>query len=114
MATTCEEETLPACEVRFESLAELRLDIETLVSTSVCNADFECRYMAFGSKPCGGPWSYLIYSTSIDTLELKHLVDVYNIHESLYNTECGGSSDCSIENPPIDITCENYRCIAIY
>ena len=114
MATTCEDDTPSNCEERLESLAELKIEIESLVNTSVCNENTSCRYMAFGSKPCGGPWSYLIYSTSIDTLELKRLVDIYNDNEEIYNIKCDAISDCAFVNPPIGFDCENNICIPVY
>ncbi len=114
MATTCEDDIMLTCEDRLDSLNELELEIENLVNGSECGENFECRYIAFGSKPCGGPWSYLIYSTSIDTLKLERLVDRYNANEDIYNFECNVVSDCSIPNPPIDFECENNKCIPIF
>ena len=117
MATTCEDDTPfvnVSCEKQLESLAELKLEIENLVSTSECNENSECRAIAFGSKPCGGPWSYLVNTTSIDTLELKRLVDRYNLNEDICNNECDAISDCSFANPPIGFECENNICIPIF
>lgn len=114
MATTCEDDIILTCEDRLDSLNELELKIENLVNESECGGNFECRYIAFGSKPCGGPWSYLIYSTSIDTLKLERLVDRYNANGDIYNFECNVVSDCSIPNPPIDFECENNKCIPIF
>ncbi len=114
MATTCEDDIILTSEDRFDSLNEIELEIENLINDSECGGNFECRYIAFGSKPCGGPWSYLIYSTSIDTLKLERLVDRYNANEDIYNFECNVVSDCSIPNPPIDFECENNKCIPIF
>ncbi|MCK4655569.1 MAG: hypothetical protein KAT85_01020, partial [candidate division Zixibacteria bacterium] len=44
-----------------------------------CTDSTDCRRIAFGDKPCGGPWKYLIYSAStIDTMELQRMVASYN------------------------------------
>ena len=47
-------------------ILELKNEIEKMAATSICNEGVVCKYVAFGSKPCGGPWSYLVYNTSID------------------------------------------------
>ena len=114
-AMQCDKDDLEnSCEDRSAYLLLLKNDIETLAGTSECGADFECRYVAFGSKPCGGPWEYLIYSTSIDTLTLTSLVMEYNQLEANYNLNCEVFSDCSTPIPPIGFDCDNNHCIPIY
>lgn len=114
LATTCDEDTVPSCENRLESLAELGERIEELVSASQCGDLFECRSIAFGSKPCGGPWRYIVYSTSIDTLLLQELVEEYNLIEDTYNRECDTVSDCSVAIPPIAFECEDNTCTPVF
>ena len=66
-AMQCDDDDIVmTCEDSVQNLSVLKSHIETLANASVCGDDFECRYIAFGSKPCGGPWEYLIYTTSID------------------------------------------------
>ncbi|MEC3906393.1 hypothetical protein VOI54_05145 [Tamlana sp. 2201CG12-4] len=102
----------------FESdqaeLIRLKTEIELLASTSVYNESVECKYIGLGSKPCGGPWAYLIYSTSIDTEKLENLVENYNEKERSFNSKWGLVSDCAFVNPPSNIKCENNTCIAEY
>ena len=70
-STQCEDDIPPVTqETEEQELALLKNEIEDLANASVCDDAFECKFIAFGSKPCGGPWSYLVYSTSIDTEEL--------------------------------------------
>ncbi len=95
-------------------LEVLRLEIENLAKTSICNEATECKYIGFGSKPCGGPLGYLTYSTSIDTEKLEGLVSNYNKINAEYNSKWGIISDCSIVNPPTSIICENNICVAVY
>ena len=113
-AFKCDDHEHKSCENYVSKLDELRTKIENLVDASVCNENFECRSIAFGSKPCGGPWSYLVYSTSIDTLNLHDLVDVYNKIEQDYNGNCQQYSDCMFLSPTPQLECENNKCIAIY
>ena len=98
----------------LEKLNILKAEIEALADTSICNTSFECKYIAFGSKPCGGPWSYLIYSTSIDTDQLETLTENYNQKNVDFNEKWDVVSDCSLALPPVSFNCENNSCIPIY
>jgi len=98
---------------RLEALTELATEIETLINTSECGEGFECRFIAFGSKACGGPQRYLAYSTSIDTLELQNLVSIYNSDEEAYNIACDIVSTCDFIGPPSGVECINGVCTLI-
>ena len=74
----------------------------------------DCAYIAFGSKPCGGPWSYLVYSISIDVDLLKSKVKQYNKMEDEYNRKHGIASDCAIVLPPTSLNCVNDKCVGVY
>lgn len=114
-STQCKDDIAPFTqEQETQELSLLRQSIENLASQSVCNESTECAYIAFGSKPCGGPWSYLVYSNSINTEELESMVEGYNQKEALYNTSWNIISECSIVNPPSSLICENNTCIAVY
>ncbi|MCK7589612.1 hypothetical protein M0G43_03390 [Subsaxibacter sp. CAU 1640] len=108
------DDTADYCENTKLELLEFKTSIESLANTSVCGGGFECRYISFGSKPCGGPWDFLIYSTSIDTLTLQSLVAEYNQMEANYNLNCNMASDCSTPQPPVGFECENNQCIPVY
>ncbi len=114
-AMQCDDDDITApCEDTSMQLLEFRSTIENLANQSVCGEDFECRYIAFGSKPCGGPWGFLVYTTSIDTLTLTSLVMEYNQLETNYNQNCNTVSDCSTPQPPIGFECENNQCIPLF
>lgn len=102
------------CDITMSQLEKLNERIQNLVDTSVCHDDAECRYIAYGSKPCGGPWSYLLYSTSIDTLQLTTLVEEYNALETRVNQECERISDCMAVIPPQRLECRDGKCVAVY
>lgn len=114
-STQCEDDIPPFTqETEQQELAALKTEIENLANTSVCSDTFECKFIPFGSKPCGGPWGYLIYSTSIDIEELENRVEGYNRKEAIYNTQWGIASDCAVNNPPVSVNCENNACVAVY
>jgi hypothetical protein len=60
-----------------------------------------CRTIAFGSKACGGPQSYIVYSVETTNEEkLRSLVETYNAEEKARNQQTGAVSDCSLVQPP--------------
>lgn len=77
------------------SLDSLRATITALIGEPVATSASQCRAIAFGSKPCGGPWSYLVYSTAVtDSVKLADLVSLYNQREADLNRAEGRMSDC--------------------
>mgnify|MGYP003634731628 CR=1 FL=1 len=114
MAFQCEDDDTLTMEDQREALNISKKAIEDLADTSVCNETTECKFIAFGSKPCGGPWSYLTYSTSIDTDRLDDLVEEYNKKEADFNQKWGVVSDCSFVTAPSSINCENNTCVPVY
>jgi len=95
-------------------LNNLKNDIEQLIATGTCSENTTCDYIAFGSKACGGPKSFLVYSTSIDVDLLKEKVATYNDLENNYNIKWSIVSDCSVPSPPTNIECVDGKCTAIY
>ncbi|TXE13080.1 hypothetical protein FUA26_04600 [Seonamhaeicola algicola] len=98
----------------LETLTQLKNDIETIAESSVCNETSTCKIIAFGSKPCGGPWSYLVYSTSINIQDFETKVEQYNQLESIFNAKWGVVSDCAVILQPKDVTCQNNVCVPVY
>ncbi|TNJ47258.1 hypothetical protein KFZ70_04290 [Tamlana fucoidanivorans] len=115
LAYKCDDnqETLTQETAQVE-LNKLKSEIETLAASSVCGESYTCHYIGLGSKPCGGFWSYITYSTSIDTEKLKKLVESYNENEKAFNSKWEVMSDCAMVNPPTSLKCENNKCIAEY
>ena len=96
-----------------QELYSLKARIDSLVKTEGCSEHEDCQILGFGSKPCGGPWEYLIYSTEIDTAKLNDLVKAHNSKEGEYNEKYQIASDCSLAILPDSIKCEN-GCVAYY
>ena len=91
---------------------KLAAEIYDMVSNAECTDTSGCDYIAFGSKPCGGPWGYLVYSTSIDVQLLKYKVGLFNQLQREQNRRSGAVSDCAIVNPPSALICEDGVCRA--
>ena len=88
--------------VTAEQLAELAGDIFRLVGTPAAEHPRYCKALPFGAKPCGGPASYLVYSTQVtDSAELEPMVERYNVLSARYNEQEGLVSDCAVLNPVV-------------
>lgn len=92
----------------------LESELIALAASSTCNDETSCAYIAFGSKPCGGPWSYLVYSNSIDTQEFVKKVAQFNEMQQAYNIKHNIISDCAFINQPSDLICKDGKCSAVY
>ena len=110
----CTNNTESSKEEDLAELTVLQEEIELLVDSGVCSGNSDCDYIAFGSKACGGPKTYLVFSTSINVELLQQKVATYNALENDYNQKWGVASDCSIPIPPVNVTCIAGKCVGIY
>ena len=91
-------------------LNTLEKRIEDMIGEAPAQSPDACKTIAFGSKPCGGPWRYLVYSSEFtDETELVALVNRYNQAQDRLNRENGLFSDCSIAIRP-DVTLNDGFC----
>lgn len=82
-------------------LQELRRLIENEIGTPSAMDPSQCRLIAFGSKPCGGPATYLVYSTlKTNEARLKQLVTEFNQLTKKINKERKMVSDCRFVTEP--------------
>lgn len=94
-------------------LAKLEAEIMELIGEAAATEAGFCQTIAFGSKPCGGPWRYLVYSTqSTDSTLLRSKVERYNRLQAERNRELGLVSDCAlVVRPETDLV--DGRCGAV-
>ena len=95
-------------------LSQERQAIQELAQSVACSDGESCDYVAFGSKPCGGPWTYLAYNTNIDEEAFLQRVEDYNASEAAFNVKFGIVSDCATPAPPIAVECVEGVCTALY
>jgi len=96
-----------------EQLAAKKTAIQNYINTFSCSESVGCNYIAFGSKPCGGPRMYLVFSNTINLPQLQEMVAEYNEMDHLRNLQTNAISDCSIPTPPNEIACVNGVCTII-
>ncbi|MEO9482612.1 MAG: hypothetical protein ABJG47_04175 [Ekhidna sp.] len=109
LAFGCKEESAPPTSAELLNQMEIINDqIEAMLSTS-CSASSQCMVSAFGAKPCGGPWKYIIHSTNMNLQKFRSLLVQYNSLNAQYNEVAGIGSDCSIANKP-EVECVSGNC----
>lgn len=102
-------ETAPTTDTQAQMLAK-KQQIMNLIQSAGCD-DSGCGFIAFGVKPCGGPWEYLIYPNQIDVEQLTTWVNEYNALNELWNIQTNAVSDCAMVMPPNALTCTNGACV---
>ncbi|WP_310560194.1 hypothetical protein [Flavobacterium sp.] len=88
-------------------------EIQNYINSFSCSESVGCGFIAFGSKPCGGPRSYLLFSNSVDLTKLQAMVKTYNDMDELYNVQTNAVSDCMFVAPPTEVKCMNGICTII-
>jgi hypothetical protein len=108
--------TTAVCSARDQSdrerLRDLKRAIDVEIGEPRADSVAQCKYIAFGAKPCGGPWTFLVYSTTrTDESKLQRLVREYNALQKKINAEERLGSDCSVPAEP-ELVLENGVCAA--
>ena len=94
-------------------LDKIEAEIDGLIGEATCSDAKDCRVIAFGDKPCGGPWSFKVYSVStVDSVGLADLVAGYNKFNKTLNARYGWMSDCMVVMPP-EVDCVEGRCVVV-
>lgn len=75
-----------------------------------CNEASECSVIPMGSKPCGGPTSYIVTSVNHRYLsDIEELASKVSEKEKDFNQRYGRISNCSILYPP-EVKCLENKC----
>ena len=89
---------------------EMARQIEALAKAP-CNETSTCNYIAFGSKACGGPQTYLAYNESaVNLAEFLQLIAQYNAMEAAFNERWNIISDCLLIAAPTKAICGSSGC----
>lgn len=100
-------------EITREELDRQFKGIEAFIAEGNCSSKDQCSFMPYGSKACGGPQGFLVFSTAIDVDKLRTMVNDYTEAEKRYNNANGIMSDCSIPAEPQKLECKDGKCIRV-
>ncbi len=101
------DEIDPSREMEQVILDEMLSDILEQAMNNNCSNSENWSFIAIGSKACGGPSSYIIYSTQIDTVDFLNEVSEYTQAEAIFNEKWEIVSDCSTPRIPSGVNCVN-------
>ena len=95
-----------------EKLSALIKEIEKLANSETCNDVADWNFAAIGSKPCGGPSSYIAYPKKIED-EIVPKIKNFTQMQSAFNTKYGLVSDCMMVMPPSGIRCVDGKAVLV-
>jgi hypothetical protein len=99
--------------ITSEQLEIKKQEIQNYINSFSCSESIGCGFISFGSKPCGGPYTYLLFPNSVNLTKLKEMVADYNEMNRLFNMQTGAVSDCMYQLPPTEVKCVNGVCTII-
>ena len=109
--TSCDQDSK---ESEKQALDEEKENILSFLQTGKCTDDGGCLFIGLGTKACGGPQEYVVYSASLDSAQVLGMIAGYNAMEDAYNKKWGIVSDCSVPTPPGSVRCLNGICVAYW
>jgi hypothetical protein len=109
----CTDTTEPSDDITQAQLENKKQEIQNYINSFNCSESVGCGFIAFGSKPCGGPRTYLLFSNSVNLTKLQEMVKAYNEMDELHNIQTNAVSDCMYQMPPTEVKCVNGVCTII-
>ena len=104
----------PSRNEEQEILDEMFIAILEQAMNEDCDNDENWSFTAIGSKACGGPTGFIIYSTTIDTVDFLNEVGKYTQAEAGFNEKWEIVSDCSTPRIPSAVSCVNGSLELVY
>ena len=102
---------LPRAAEPSPATAALAKQIEAAIGEPRCETSTECRALAFGNRPCGGPERYLPYSIrTTDPARLEALAARHAAARKADDRASGAMSTCIALLPP-EAVCKAQRCV---
>lgn len=91
--------------------ASLLKKIQAAASDTSCEKDAQCQTIGVGSKACGGPERYLVWSSQYNEGgQLKELVQQYAEARRADDARNGTMSTCTVVSDPGSL-CSAGRCV---
>ncbi len=110
-ACTESQRVVPIRMTDSGTLQAMYQEIYDLAEDRSCGNLSDCASLPLGSKPCGGPWLYLVYSKPrVHEIELQAKAIQLALYEEEYNREYHRSSMCDYAIAP-NLGCVNGECV---
>jgi hypothetical protein len=101
----------PAARTGTDSAAPLLEQIRAEIGDAACSSDQQCRSLAIGAKPCGGPESFVAWSVQrSDAARLERLATAYRKEREAENARERRVSNCMFVADP-GAQCKAGRCV---
>ena len=95
------------------TLSAARKKLKDMIKDKRCDSTMQCQVIAVGSRACGGPSSYVTFSTQAADLQVvKKLADSITVLESQYNAKNRMVSICQHLTQP-STQCVENKCVKI-
>ena len=62
-------------EITAKNLEKQLAEIHSVINADSCSETGECSFLAYGSKACGGPQGYLLFSNQVNVEALSKMVE---------------------------------------
>ncbi|GAA60961.1 hypothetical protein P20652_2833 [Pseudoalteromonas sp. BSi20652] len=99
--------------VSIEDIKTAKAELNTLITDKQCDTSTQCRVIAVGSRACGGPSSFVVYSTNAASEEqVTILGEKITKLESNYNSQKGMMSICQHLTTP-STQCVENKCVKL-
>ncbi|WP_372762273.1 hypothetical protein [Pseudoalteromonas sp.] len=110
------KKTLSAADskpVSEKSIQAAKDELTALITDPQCDAIEQCKVLAVGSRACGGPSSYVVYSTkTAEQQQVEKLAKQITQLESNYNTQNQMVSICQHLTAP-STQCVENKCVKL-
>lgn len=84
--------------------------IQALVGKAECTSDSQCQVLPIGARACGGPASYLAFSSAkTNAAEVQALAERYHAEQQASNQRAGMVSTCQFMPAPA-VACRANSC----
>lgn len=94
------------------NMAVLIKEIDLIISKESCNDVAEWKFTPIGSKPCGGPSSYIAYPIKMEEEVLTKVIN-FTAMQSAFNLKYGLMSDCAMVPEPAGIKCVDGKAVLV-
>ena len=95
-----------------QAMSDLIKDIDSLIQKESCEDATNWEFTAIGSKPCGGPSSYIAYPKKLAGEILPKVADL-TAKQMAFNKKYGMMSDCAFISEPTGIKCEDGKAVLV-